>query len=296
MDMNDLKVYNRWFMKLRLDRVLQESYEADSLEEALASTPVIEATPNGEPSDPNDSQLDLSNEMPRFYIMQIKCFQQNLSPSFDKSLTCSFCDKALSPPFFPTRSLRFSSITHHANVTQFLGSIAGDVWYLGVAKPSIVEMHGQSMSIYLPPVVDEVQAFRVSDPKFIKLNVDPSRFRLTHETSFVSARALWAIDPSKEHKFGCLIMLFQQVRRMDKNTELDPTYKIHALEAKTQQMRHFQAQKNLYTHLTPSYGSFRSSSPLLLPKHSCKKQILYNIPLLKCKAVTDANVKRKGEF
>ncbi|KAM3359064.1 hypothetical protein P3S68_021997 [Capsicum galapagoense] len=40
MDMNDLKVYNRWFMKLRLDRVLQESYEADSLEEALASTPV----------------------------------------------------------------------------------------------------------------------------------------------------------------------------------------------------------------------------------------------------------------
>ncbi|KAF3616999.1 putative ER lumen protein retaining receptor-like [Capsicum annuum] len=28
------------FMKLRLDRVLQESYEADSLEEALASTPV----------------------------------------------------------------------------------------------------------------------------------------------------------------------------------------------------------------------------------------------------------------
>ncbi|KAM3283556.1 hypothetical protein P3S67_027201 [Capsicum chacoense] len=84
--------------------------------------------------------------MPRFYIMQIKYFRQNLPPSFDKSLTCSFCDKAPSPPFFPTRSLRFSSITHHANATQFLGSIAGDVWYLGVAKPSILEMHGYGPS------------------------------------------------------------------------------------------------------------------------------------------------------
>ncbi|KAM3216578.1 hypothetical protein P3L10_026019 [Capsicum annuum] len=38
--MNDPKVYNRWFMKLRLDRVLQDNDESGSLEEALASTPV----------------------------------------------------------------------------------------------------------------------------------------------------------------------------------------------------------------------------------------------------------------
>ncbi|KAK1396363.1 hypothetical protein POM88_006226 [Heracleum sosnowskyi] len=37
------------------------------------------------------------------------------------------------------RSLKFSSITHHARVTQCLGSIGGHVWYLGVAKPSVVD-------------------------------------------------------------------------------------------------------------------------------------------------------------
>ncbi|PHT86858.1 hypothetical protein T459_08964 [Capsicum annuum] len=37
---NSNLTYNGRFMKLRLDRVLQESYEADCLEEALASNPV----------------------------------------------------------------------------------------------------------------------------------------------------------------------------------------------------------------------------------------------------------------
>ncbi|KAM3286929.1 hypothetical protein P3S67_020359 [Capsicum chacoense] len=116
---------------------------------------VIEATPDGEPYGPNDAQLDLSNGIPRFYIMQLK-----------------------------GRSLKFSSITHHANVTQCLGSIGGDVWYLGVAKPSIVGSGPSSDPVhcpdivqakcghfYVPPGVDEVQGFRISGPKFIKLNV-----------------------------------------------------------------------------------------------------------------------------
>lgn len=37
------------------------------------------------------------------------------------------------------RPLQFSNITHHASVTQCLGSIGGHVWYLGIAKPSIVD-------------------------------------------------------------------------------------------------------------------------------------------------------------
>lgn len=80
------------------------------------------------------------------------------------------------------RSLRFSKITHHANVTQCLGSIGGNVWYLGVAKPSIVDpadikgargadiVQSRCGHFYVPPAVDEVQAFRISGPKFIKLN------------------------------------------------------------------------------------------------------------------------------
>ncbi|KAF3616998.1 hypothetical protein FXO38_11021 [Capsicum annuum] len=88
---------------------LSSSLHLNLLQELV--TQVIEATPTGEPSNPNDAQLDLSYEMPRFYIMQIKCFRQNLPPSF------------------------------------------------------------ANMGIFLPPVVDEVQAFRISDPKFIKLNV-----------------------------------------------------------------------------------------------------------------------------
>lgn len=93
------------------------------------------------------------------------------------------------------RELKFSTITHHANVTQCLGSIGGHVWYLGVAKPSIVdlyippcveELHDSSANVvepskkiakspcghlYVPPSVEEVQVFKITGPKFLKLNV-----------------------------------------------------------------------------------------------------------------------------
>lgn len=77
------------------------------------------------------------------------------------------------------RSFGFSNITHHANVTQCLGSIGGNVWYLGVAKPSLIEdddgrrvdkIESRSGHLYTPPAVEEVRVFRVSGPKFIKLN------------------------------------------------------------------------------------------------------------------------------
>ncbi|XVF83296.1 hypothetical protein PTKIN_Ptkin16aG0475400 [Pterospermum kingtungense] len=114
---------------------------------------VIEASPDGEEFGPNDAQLDLSKGIPRFYIMHLQ-----------------------------DQPLQFSKITHHANVTQCLGSIGGHVWYLGIAKPSIMDSkevksddgkipvqshHGH---FYVPPSVDDIRVFRIAGPKFLKLN------------------------------------------------------------------------------------------------------------------------------
>ncbi|XLS79263.1 hypothetical protein HN51_063488 [Arachis hypogaea] len=66
------------------------------------------------------------------------------------------------------RPLKFSNITHHASVTQCLGSIGGHAWYLGVAKPSIVEsdelkdntgkkiVQSRCGHSYAPPAIDDV--------------------------------------------------------------------------------------------------------------------------------------------
>jgi hypothetical protein len=79
--------------------------------------------------------------------------------------------------------LKFSSITHHANVTQCLGAaIDSNVWYLAVAKPSVVDSNeiendsgktivkSRSGHFYVPPAIEDVQVFKVSGPKFLKLN------------------------------------------------------------------------------------------------------------------------------
>lgn len=81
------------------------------------------------------------------------------------------------------RDLKFSKITHHASVTQCLGSVGGEDWYLGVAKASIlneseiINEDGQKPiqsccgHYYMPPHPDDVCVFRISGPKFLKLNV-----------------------------------------------------------------------------------------------------------------------------
>ncbi|VAH65635.1 hypothetical protein VPH35_046076 [Triticum aestivum] len=113
---------------------------------------VIAASPDGDQFGPHDAQLDLNRGIPRFYIMRLE-----------------------------SRPLRFSTITHHASVTQCLGSIGGQDWYLGVAKPSVVDEHGgqdggrapvQSPAghYYLPPDPSEVRVFRVPGAKFLKLH------------------------------------------------------------------------------------------------------------------------------
>lgn len=115
---------------------------------------VIEPIPDSQGFGPLDAHLDLSRGTPRFYIMRLQ-----------------------------DRELKFSNITHHANVTQCLGSAGGHVWYLGVAKPSIVNPSASigdsskkiSKSLwghsYVPPCVEEVRVFRITGPKFLKLNV-----------------------------------------------------------------------------------------------------------------------------
>lgn len=130
--------------------------------EAIEATPenfaefgqVIEASPDGEEFGPHDAQLDLSHGTPRFYIMHL--------------------DK---------RPLKFASITHHASVTQCLGSIGGHPWYLGVAKSSIVNNTDSNPEqpknlckarcghLYGPPEVADVRVFKVSGSKFLKLNI-----------------------------------------------------------------------------------------------------------------------------
>ncbi|KAF0887496.1 hypothetical protein E2562_002227 [Oryza meyeriana var. granulata] len=116
---------------------------------------VVAATPDGDEFGPHDAQLDLTRGIPRFYIMRLE-----------------------------KRSLKFRTITHHASVTQCLGSIGGEDWYLGVAKPSILEdgaheqgsdgrkpVQSRAGHYYLPPDPAEVRVFRVSGAKFLKLHI-----------------------------------------------------------------------------------------------------------------------------
>ncbi|XP_059666116.1 uncharacterized protein LOC132311954 isoform X2 [Cornus florida] len=114
---------------------------------------VIEASPDGDEFGPRDAQLDLSKGIPRFYIMHLE-----------------------------DRPLKFSTITHHASVTQCLGSIGGHVWYLGVAKQSILDpneikgnrdvdvVQSNCGHFYVPPAVGDVRVFKIVGPKFLKLN------------------------------------------------------------------------------------------------------------------------------
>ena len=67
-------------------------------------------------------------------------------------------------------------------MTQCLGSIGGHVWYLGVAKSSVVDsneikddtgkkiVQSRSGHSYVPPAIEDVQVFKISGSKFLKLN------------------------------------------------------------------------------------------------------------------------------
>ncbi|RDX86441.1 hypothetical protein CR513_32228 [Mucuna pruriens] len=114
---------------------------------------VVEASPDGQEFGPHDAQLDLTQGTPRFYILRLE--------------NCP---------------LKFASITHHASVTQCIGSVGGHAWYLGVAKSSIVDsneikdntgkkiVQSRSGHSYVPPDIEDVQVFKIAGSKFVKLN------------------------------------------------------------------------------------------------------------------------------
>ena len=72
---------------------------------------------------------------------------------------------------------------HHPRVTQCFGSIGGHVWYLGVAKPSLLDpdqvegdrgsnvVQSHDGHFYMPPAIEDVRVFRFSGRKFVKLNM-----------------------------------------------------------------------------------------------------------------------------
>jgi ureidoglycolate hydrolase len=115
---------------------------------------------DGKEFDSDDAQLDLSGGIPRFYIMHLE----------------------------DRKSLTFDRITHHASVTQCLGSIGGRPWYLGVAPASVVQTSGEPHNSgvqqppgvnslwskaghsYTPPAPEDVRVFRVDGPQFLKLH------------------------------------------------------------------------------------------------------------------------------
>eukprot|EP00897_Mesotaenium_endlicherianum_P005753 jgi/Mesen1/5205/ME000258S04305 len=99
---------------------------------------------------PQDAELDLSQGLPRFYIMRLR-----------------------------EKPLAFDCITHHASVTQCLGSVGARPWYLAVAAPSILPASsaaqpGRQVSraghAYVPPRPEDVAVFRIDGPAFLKLH------------------------------------------------------------------------------------------------------------------------------
>ncbi|KAL1817461.1 hypothetical protein DCAR_0521896 [Daucus carota subsp. sativus] len=115
---------------------------------------VIGLMPDDKDFAPQAAQMVLSQGTPRFRIMSLGC-----------------------------RSLKFSSIMHHPRVTQCFGSIGGHVWYLGVAKPSLLDpdqvegdrgsnvVQSHDGHFYMPPAIEDVRVFRFSGRKFVKLNM-----------------------------------------------------------------------------------------------------------------------------
>jgi ureidoglycolate hydrolase len=93
---------------------------------------VIAASVDGKPFDQEDAQLNLSQGIPRFYIMRLQ-----------------------------QKGRQFSRITRHQHCTQCLGSLEGKDWLMAVAPPSQTD----------EPDLEQLAAFRIPGNCFIKLEV-----------------------------------------------------------------------------------------------------------------------------
>mmetsp|Transcript_4025 Transcript_4025/g.7816 ORF Transcript_4025/g.7816 Transcript_4025/m.7816 type:complete len:202 (+) Transcript_4025:80-685(+) len=75
------------------------------------------------PYDHDDAQLDLSQGTPRFYIMRI-----------------------------PGKGMKFNSITHHKKVTQALGALGDQSWYMALAPSDVDAPSAEDVSVFeIPP-------------------------------------------------------------------------------------------------------------------------------------------------
>ncbi|MEG5061564.1 ureidoglycolate lyase [Microcoleus sp. A2-C5] len=93
---------------------------------------VISASFDGKFFDDEDARLNLSNGMPRFYIMRLH-----------------------------ENGRKFGKITRHVECTQCLGALDGKSWLMAVAPP------GDSDK----PSLEDIVAFRIPGSCFIKLDV-----------------------------------------------------------------------------------------------------------------------------
>lgn len=82
---------------------------------------------------PGDAQLDLSRGTPRFYIMRLR-----------------------------EKRLKFDTITFHEKVTQCLGALGNDSWYMAVSAPTNdVKVH---------PIEQTLKVFEIPPGVFVKMH------------------------------------------------------------------------------------------------------------------------------
>ncbi|HIK34010.1 MAG TPA: ureidoglycolate lyase [Oscillatoriales cyanobacterium M59_W2019_021] len=93
---------------------------------------VISASADGKLFDETEAQLELSQGIPRFYIMRLQ-----------------------------SRGRYFDRITRHVCCTQCLGSLEGKEWLMAVAPPSESDR----------PDLNQLRAFKIPGNCFIKLEV-----------------------------------------------------------------------------------------------------------------------------
>lgn len=93
---------------------------------------VIYATRDGKPYDAEDAQLELSQGIPRFYILRLH-----------------------------QRGQKFSRMTRHLRCTQCLGALANKAWSIAVARPTAADR----------PALADIAAFQIPGDCFIKLEV-----------------------------------------------------------------------------------------------------------------------------
>ncbi|KAF3662952.1 hypothetical protein FXO37_12233 [Capsicum annuum] len=257
---------------------LSSSLHLNLLQELV--TQVIEATPNREPSDPNDSQLDLSNEMRDAWylgvakpsIVEMHGYGPSSNTKHSENFSAPGCYDIMQAKYekmdFYNLELSNTNVVDHT--THYFNKKNGITFQLEDSYSFVIQnlIDYELCKCILLAVKPELCIVACSLCSF----AHPILFRLGHYVSYRELQILQDLDllmrhllekpakgedqrlrlllPAKglsptegyhrrnfdgEERENGIMLRFVIVRRMDKNTELDPTYQIHNLEAKTQQ-------------------------------------------------------------